>query len=165
MVLAGGEKFFSIGFDIPTLLELDRPSMTEFFHKFNQVVFNILTLPLPTAAAVKAHAVAGGAIMMLTCDYRFAATGRVLIGLNGIKLGVPIPYLPDMILRQIAGDQVASDMLYLGEFVKSSDAWKRDSFTMYFLNRKSRLKPLIWLLISLNCLPELLRRPKPTVLR
>jgi enoyl-CoA hydratase/carnithine racemase len=61
--------------------------------------------------------------MMLTCDYRFAATGRVLIGLNGIKLGVPIPYLPDLILRQIAGDQIASDMLYRGGFVESSDAW------------------------------------------
>lgn len=122
MVLAGGEKFFSIGIDIPTLLKLDRLGMNEFFHKFNQMVLNILTLPLPTAAAAKAHAVAGGAILLSTCDYRFAATGRVLIGLNGIKLGVPIPYLADLVMRQIVGDQVASDMLYLGEFVESSDA-------------------------------------------
>ncbi|MGC8604758.1 MAG: enoyl-CoA hydratase/isomerase family protein, partial [Desulfomonilaceae bacterium] len=125
MVLAGGEKFFSIGFDIPTLLKLDRPSMGEFLQRFNQMVLNILTLPVPTVAAVKAHAVAGGSILLFSCDYRFAASGRVLIGLNGIKLGVPIPYLADLALRQIAGDQIASDMLYLGEFVGSSDAWEK----------------------------------------
>jgi enoyl-CoA hydratase/carnithine racemase len=152
MVLAGGEKFFSIGFDIPTLLELDRPSMTEFFHKFNHVVLNILTLPLPTAAAVKAHAVAGGAIMMLTCDYRFAATGRVLIGLNGIKLGVPIPYLPDLILRQIAGDQVASDMLYLGEFVESSDAWEKGLIHDVFPKPEVEAKALD-MVVNLSKLP------------
>ena len=139
--------------------------MTEFFHKFNHVVLNILTLPLPTAAAVKAHAVAGGAIMMLTCDYGFAAAGRVLIGLNGIKLGVPIPYLPDLILRQIAGDEARfGHAVSSGSLSNPRMRGKRDSFMTYFLSRKSRLKPLIWLLISLNSLLELLRRLKPTVL-
>ncbi len=38
MVLAGGEKFFSMGFDLPKLLLLDRSSMTEFFYVFNQAV-------------------------------------------------------------------------------------------------------------------------------
>ena len=127
MVLAGGEKFFSMGFDLPKLLLLNRSGMTEFFYFFNKVVFEILTIPVPTAAAIKAHAIAGGTILLLACDYRVAASGKVLIGLNEIKLGVPAPYLPDLILRRIAGDVVASEMLYLGEFIDSSDAAeKRD---------------------------------------
>ncbi|MCL5124475.1 MAG: enoyl-CoA hydratase/isomerase family protein [Deltaproteobacteria bacterium] len=125
VVLAGGEKFFSIGFDIPGLLKLDRPCMSEFFHNFNQLVLNILTLPIPTVASVKAHAVAGGSILMFACDYRIAASGKVLVGLNGIKLGVPIPYLADLILRQIVGDQLACEMLYRGEFVDSLYARKK----------------------------------------
>ena len=36
MVLAGNTKFFVIGFDVPTLLKLDRPGMADFFHRFNQ---------------------------------------------------------------------------------------------------------------------------------
>lgn len=125
MVLTGGEKFFSIGFDLPELLKLDRKKMGEFFYKFNQVVFELLTLPVPTCAAVTAHAIAGGAILMLACDFRIAASGRVLIGLNEVKLGVPAPYLPDLVLRQIAGDQVASDMLYTGAFLDSTEAGRR----------------------------------------
>ena len=132
MVLAGGEKFFSMGFDLPKLLLLNRSSMTEFFYFFNKVVFEILTLPVPTAAAIKAHAIAGGTILLLACDYRVAALGKVLIGLNEIKLGVPAPYLPDLILRRIAGDVVASEMLYLGEFIDSSDAEKKGIVTSMF---------------------------------
>lgn len=124
MVLAGGDKFFSMGFDLPKLLLLDRTGMADFFYFFNNVVFEILTLPLPTAAAVKAHAIAGGTILLLACDYRVAAQGKVLIGLNEIKLGVPAPYLPDLLLRQIAGDAIASEMIYRGEFIDSSDAEK-----------------------------------------
>ncbi|MGC8659012.1 MAG: enoyl-CoA hydratase/isomerase family protein [Desulfomonilaceae bacterium] len=125
VVLAGGEKFFSIGFDIPGLLKLDRSCMTEFFHNFNQLVLNILKLPIPVVASAKGHAVAGGSILMCACDYRVAASGKVLVGLNGIKLGVPIPYLADLILRQIVGDQLASEMLYGGEFFDSAHAKDR----------------------------------------
>ena len=35
MVLAGGTKFFSIGLNVPELLELNRREMTEFWHRFN----------------------------------------------------------------------------------------------------------------------------------
>jgi enoyl-CoA hydratase/carnithine racemase len=125
LVLAGGEKFFSIGFDLPKLLGLDRVGMSSFFYKFNQTLLDLFTLPIPTACAIKGHAVGGGKTLLLTCDYRFAASGRTLIGLNEIKLGVPTPYLPDLILRQIAGDLVASNMLYRGEFIESSDAMKK----------------------------------------
>ncbi len=124
-VLAGGEKFFSMGFDLPKLLQLDHVGMSDFFYRFNQVVFSLLTIPIPTAAAIKAHAIAGGTILMLACDYRVAATGKVLIGLNEITLGLPVPYLPDLILRQIVGDAIASEMIYHGEFIACADATKK----------------------------------------
>jgi enoyl-CoA hydratase/carnithine racemase len=125
LVLAGGEKFFSIGFDLPKLLMLNRVGMRSFFYKFNQTLLDLFTLPIPTVCAIKGHAVGGGKTLLLTCDYRFASEGRTLIGLNEIKLGVPTPYLPDLILRQIAGDLAASDMLYRGEFIESLDAMKK----------------------------------------
>jgi len=52
LVLAGGEKFFSIGFNLPELLKLDRSGMTDFFYGFNKVVLDIFTLPMPTACAI-----------------------------------------------------------------------------------------------------------------
>ncbi|MFO8164077.1 MAG: enoyl-CoA hydratase/isomerase family protein [Thermodesulfobacteriota bacterium] len=124
IILAGGAKFFCIGFDLPRLLKLDRTGMTRFFYEFNQVAFNLFTLPLPTACAIAGHAIAGGNILALTCDYRFAASGNKLIGLNEIKLGVPVPYLADLILRQIVGDRTATEILYHGKFIALSEAEK-----------------------------------------
>lgn len=87
IVLAGGAKFFCIGFDLPKVLTLDRAEMARFFYEFNQVAFDLLTLPLPTACAIAGHAIAGGNILALTCDYRFAGSGKKLIGLNEVRLG------------------------------------------------------------------------------
>jgi enoyl-CoA hydratase/carnithine racemase len=122
VVLAGGEKFLSIGFDLPGLLQLDRDGVTEFFYNFNRAALALFTLPLPTACAITGHATAGGTILALTCDYRFAATGKKLMGLNEVKLGVPVPYLADLILRQIVGDRAATEILYLGDLVPTSEA-------------------------------------------
>lgn len=122
LVLAGGEKFFSMGFDLPALLKLDRSGVTEFFYSFNQVVLNIYTLSIPTACAITGHAIAGGTILASSCDYRFLASGRKLMGLNEIKLGVPVPYLTDLMLRQIVGDRAATEMIYQGEFIEPEKA-------------------------------------------
>ena len=124
LVLAGGEKFFSIGFNLPELLKLDRSGMTDFFYGFNKVVLDIFTLPMPTACSITGHAIAGGTILASSCDYRFLASGRKLMGLNEIKLGVPVPYLSDLMLRQIVGDRAATEMVYLGEFVEPIEAGK-----------------------------------------
>ncbi|MEE8391251.1 MAG: enoyl-CoA hydratase/isomerase family protein [Anaerolineae bacterium] len=87
---SSNEKFFSIGFDIPQLFELDRESFTKFYQAFNRVCLDLYTLPKPTVAAIPGHAIAGGCILALCCDYRLIAQGRKLMGLNEIKLGVPI---------------------------------------------------------------------------
>lgn len=122
MVLAGNTKFFVIGFDVPTLLKLDRSGMADFFHRFNQVTLDLYTLPLPTACAVAGHAIGGGNILALTGDYRFMADGKKRIGLNEVQLGVPVPYLADLILRQIVGDRTATEMLYTGAMMPAAAA-------------------------------------------
>ena len=124
MVLAGGDKFFCIGLDLPGLLELGRSEMAEFYSKLNQVSLDLYTLPIPTACAVAGHATAGGAIWAITTDFRFIATGRKFIGLNEVKIGLPVPYLADSILRQVVGDRCATDMMYKGEFLEPDGAAK-----------------------------------------
>jgi enoyl-CoA hydratase/carnithine racemase len=124
LILAGGTKFFSIGFDLPTLLQLDRPAMADFYFKFNQVALDLYTVPLPTACAIAGHAIAGGTILALTADFRFASSGRKLMGLNEVKIGVPVPFLADLMLRQIVGDRAATELNYRGEFLEAEQAPK-----------------------------------------
>jgi enoyl-CoA hydratase/carnithine racemase len=122
LVLTGNSKFFCIGFDLPVLLEFDRAGLADFYYKFNQMALKLFTLPVPTVCAISGHATAGGTILALTCDYRLAASGKKLIGLNEIKLGVPVPYLADLMLRLIISERAATQLLYSGEFISAADA-------------------------------------------
>jgi enoyl-CoA hydratase/carnithine racemase len=124
LILAGGTKFFSIGFDLPTLLQLERSAMTDFYFRFNQTALDLYTVPLPTVCAIAGHAIAGGTILALTADFRFASAGRKLMGLNEVKIGVPVPYLADLMLRQIVGDRAATELNYCGEFLEAEQAQK-----------------------------------------
>lgn len=117
LVMCGSnDKFFSIGFDIPELIQLKKKDFKVFYQAFNQVCLYLYTFPKPTIAAISGHAVAGGCILALCCDYRLIAEGRRLMGLNEIKLGVPVPYPGDRILQQIVGTPNAREIMSTGEF-------------------------------------------------
>ena len=122
LILTGGSKFFSIGFDLPALLLLDRNEVADFYHRFNLAALDLLTLSVPTVCAISGHAIAGGTILALTCDYRFAALEKNLLGLNEIKLGVPVPHLADLMLRLIVAERAATEIVYQGEFMPAANA-------------------------------------------
>ena len=112
---SSNEKFFSIGFDIPELYELARKDFRVFYQAFNRVCMDLCMLPKPTIAAITGHAIAGGCILALCCDYRFIAEGRKLMGLNEVKLGVPVPYPGDCVLRHLVGTRNAREIMGHGE--------------------------------------------------
>ena len=118
---SSNEKFFSIGFDIPELFELTRKDFRVFYQAFNRVCMDLYTLPKPTIAAITGHAIAGGCILALCCDYRFIAEDRKLMGLNEIKLGIPVPYPGDCILRHVAGTRNAREIMGAGEFYRPEE--------------------------------------------
>lgn len=124
LVLAGGTKFFSIGLDLPKLLKLTRDEMRAYWEKFLEAVLGLFTLPVPTACAIAGHAPAGGTILAICCDYRFAAGGRKMLGLNEIQLGLPVPQLADAILRQVVGDRAATEIIFTGKLIEPDRALK-----------------------------------------
>ena len=119
---SSNEKFFSIGFDIPELFEMNRDDFRGFYRVFNQVCLDLFTLPKPTVAAITGHAIAGGCILALCCDYRFIAKGHKLMGLNEVKLGLPVPYFPDRLLHAIAGVCTAREIMESGKLYPSDEA-------------------------------------------
>jgi enoyl-CoA hydratase/carnithine racemase len=113
---SANDKFFSIGFDIPYLIGLSRQDFSTFYLAYNQLCLDLYTLPIATVAAITGHAVAGGCILTLCCDYRYIAEGHKLMGLNEIKLGVPVPFPGDCILQQIIGARYAREVMESGDF-------------------------------------------------
>jgi enoyl-CoA hydratase/carnithine racemase len=118
------EKFFSIGFDIPQLYDPPQEEMQVFYDSFNRMCLELYTLPKPTVAVLTGHTIAGGCILANCCDYRLMAEGRIWMGLNEIKLGVPVPHLADCILHSLVGTRTARDIMESGEFYSPGDAFQ-----------------------------------------
>jgi 3,2-trans-enoyl-CoA isomerase len=116
ILTSANDKFFSIGFNIPELYELEKNDFTVFYKAFNRLCMNLYSLPKPTIAGLIGHAVAGGCIIALCCDYRYIAAGKTKMGLNEIKLGVPIPYPVDCMLRHLVGFRIAREITDIGDF-------------------------------------------------
>lgn len=115
VITSNNAKFFSIGFDLPVLILLNRDDMQNFYNAFNALCEELFCSPKPTVAALTGHTIAGGCLLALSCDYRHFGVGNKLMGLNEIKLGLPVPYLGDRILHQIGGTKVAKEIMESGE--------------------------------------------------
>ena len=117
LVLASAsDKFFSIGWDIPQLIGLTKSEFADFFRRYNSMCLDLYTLPKPTVAVITGHAIAGGCILALCCDYRLVADGKKLMGVNEIKLGVPLPYVVDCALPALVGGRYAREIMESGDF-------------------------------------------------
>lgn len=91
VVLTGNPKRFSGGLDLKVLPTLPQAELADALEQFGALCMRLLGFPRPVIAAVPGHAVAGGAVMLLTCDYRLAADCDCRIGLNEVAIGVPMP--------------------------------------------------------------------------
>lgn len=122
VLTSSNRKFFSIGLDLPSLFALGEKDFRSFYQSFNQMCLIMLTISKPLVAGIAGHAIAGGCILSLCCDYRFISEGHKLIGLNEIKLGVPVPYVADCILRKLIGHRLARDVMDSGGFLEPEEA-------------------------------------------
>jgi enoyl-CoA hydratase len=98
-VITGYDRFFSAGLALPTLIDLDRPAMRRFISRFSDVMVRIFSQPRPLVAAINGHAIAGGCVLALECDYRIMAEGDFKIGLNEVQLGIGLPSVVTEALR------------------------------------------------------------------
>jgi enoyl-CoA hydratase/carnithine racemase len=122
ILLCGGEKFFSNGVDLEWALTQTRPQIRSLFLALGECLLRLLEFPHPVVGVIRGHAAGGALALFLACDYRYAATGRVLIGKPEVLIGVPNPYYGDQLLRFVAGDFVASDLIYTGKMIAAEAA-------------------------------------------
>src|SRR5262249_52966108 len=57
----------------------------------NQMITALYACPLPVVAAVNGHAIAGGLILTLACDYRIGTTAACQLGITEARAGIPFP--------------------------------------------------------------------------
>lgn len=115
VLASASDRFFSIGLDIPQLYPMDREEFATFMASYDRLCIDLYTMPKPTVAAITGHATAGGCILVLCADHRIIGSGRRLMGLNEVKLGVTVPYPADRMLRAMVDGRTARLVTEMGE--------------------------------------------------
>jgi enoyl-CoA hydratase len=113
VLLASTGKIFCPGLDLQVLTLLDRPAMERFMQRFSAAVLSLYTFPKPVVAAIHGHALAGGCVFALSADWRVLRRGAV-IGLNEVKVGVPLPFGVALIVRDGVPGNKATEVALLG---------------------------------------------------
>jgi enoyl-CoA hydratase len=122
LLASANPKLFCPGLDLVSLIEYDRPSLGAFIARFTEVVRALYEMKKPVVAAVNGHAVAGGCVLALTADFRVLRRGGVQVGLNEVKVGVPLPWPVTLLLRQEVAPQALSKVALLGRNFADEEA-------------------------------------------
>lgn len=99
-VLTGYERYFSGGLALPHLIDYDVVAMRGFIEQFSRAMQRVFACGKPIVAAVNGHAIAGGCVLALMCDWRIAVDDpSARIGLNETQLGIGLPVIVIEALR------------------------------------------------------------------
>jgi enoyl-CoA hydratase len=121
LVLTGAGKFFSGGFDLAAPRR-DGAAAVAIGTLFRDTHLKLLALPKPTIALVNGHAIAGGMILALACDYRLGVDGDYKIGLNEVAIGSSFPRVAFEIVRLRLPHARAAELLLGAALYPASQA-------------------------------------------
>jgi enoyl-CoA hydratase len=92
VVLTGRPDRFCAGFDLRVMMSGPQHAMA-LLKLGSELLLRLFGLPLPLVIASTGHALAGGALVVLTGDTRLGAAGAYKIGLNEVAIGLHVPVL------------------------------------------------------------------------
>lgn len=92
VVLAGRPERFCAGFDLRVMMS-SPDSAIALLRRGADILLRLFALPLPLVIAATGHALAGGALVVLTGDVRLGVEGAYKLGLNEVAIGLPVPML------------------------------------------------------------------------
>ena len=128
VVLTGAGPFFSAGLDLRGGIDFAAAPgagvASDPFAALRECILRFLHLPKPTVAMLRGHAIAGGLVLVLACDYRLGQEGEYRIGLNEVAIGASFPRAAFEVVRlrlthQRAGELLLGATLYpAGEAVR-----------------------------------------------
>jgi enoyl-CoA hydratase len=99
VVLSGRVDVFSAGFDLTALRGNPADARTMFMKGF-RLARRLLAFPFPVTVACTGHAIAMGAFLLLSADYRVGAEGAYKFIANEVALGLTLPASAVEICRQ-----------------------------------------------------------------
>ena len=121
VVLTGAGKFFCGGFDLRAARR-DDVTGPLFNDLFRDTHVKLLGLPKPTVTMLNGHAIAGGLVLALACDYRLGVEGDYRVGANEVAIGASYPRVAFEIVNLRLAHARASEVLLGAALYPSSQA-------------------------------------------
>jgi enoyl-CoA hydratase len=121
VVVRGREGVFSAGFDLPTLRGGGTEALAMLQSGF-ELAERILSFPLPVAMGCTGHAIAMGAFLLLSGDYRVGVDGLYRITANEVAIGLTLPRAAIEICRQRLSPAAFNRATILAEVFSPDDA-------------------------------------------
>ena len=118
IILTGGEKMFSAGFDLDYIKTIKKDSNEEFTALFHRAYRSIQFCSQPVIAAVGGPAIAGGFDLTLMCDIRYASE-RAKFGQREVVLSLNPLIDP---LWRIIGLGPAKELAFTGRIIDAKEA-------------------------------------------
>lgn len=122
VLLTGANGTFSAGLDLKEVLTFDAKAMRRFLARLEDMVQRLFEHPAPTVALVDGHAIAGGGVLALCCDWRIAQEGPGRIGLNETNLGVRFPPRTLRIVESRVSPHALHEVVLGAELFSQKDA-------------------------------------------
>jgi len=91
VIIAGRPGKFSAGFDL-SVMGQGGDAMIKLMRTGVETARRLLEFPTPVVAAASGHALAMGALLLLSTDYRIGIHGNYKIGLNEVAIGMTLPH-------------------------------------------------------------------------
>jgi enoyl-CoA hydratase len=132
VVLTGQGDVFSAGIDFQYSFEVFGSGkddlIREWYREYRATNLRIFQYPRPTVAAINGHAIAGGLITALDCDFRIAARKPAKFGLNEVPIGIPMPAAYIEIIKYALGSQVGTLATLRGKLYNLEEATRLGFF-------------------------------------
>jgi enoyl-CoA hydratase len=91
LLIRGREGVFSAGLDLKSLPTYTPSQLSRFISDYERAMRSLFLLEIPVVAEVTGHALAGGAVLLLACDFRISDPHPKKIGLNETQIGITLP--------------------------------------------------------------------------
>jgi enoyl-CoA hydratase len=119
VILTGRSETFSAGFDLKVMMAGGRDAAEMVLAGF-RLGERLLGFPTPVVVACTGNAIAMGAFLLLSSDYRIGTTGPYRIVANEVAIGITMPFFAIEICRQRLTPAA------FNRAVMNSEAWAPD---------------------------------------